>query len=170
MFADNRNWRIQNCIFPSEITLTWMTQISFGSTNIFPNSVVIRISPCWGTTETNTQQETVKRKSKQRIATGDWAIILLVMDDSEISNLFTHQSKSLHLSCWSTCTRNKNYILYIYIYICLKMCEMCENASIMKHGAHLQTNPPVNHGGIAGVDVDADAISWFGISGTTDGV
>lgn len=36
---------------------------------------------------------------------------------------------------------------------------MCENASIMKHGAHLQTNPPVNHGGIAGVDVDADAIS-----------
>lgn len=25
---------------------TWMTQISFGSTIIFPNSMVIKISPC----------------------------------------------------------------------------------------------------------------------------
>lgn len=36
---------------------------------------------------------------------------------------------------------------------------MCGNASIMKHGAHLQTNAHVNHGGIAGVDVDGDTVS-----------
>ncbi len=43
------------------IDLTWITQISFGSTIIFPNSVVIKISPCWGTRETNRQRETEKR-------------------------------------------------------------------------------------------------------------
>lgn len=29
---------------------------------------------------------------------------------------------------------------------------------------------PVNHGDVAGVDVDADAVSRFGIPGATDGV
>lgn len=35
---------------------------------------------------------------------------------------------------------------------------------------HLHTNAPVDHGDVAGVDVDADTVSRFGISGSTDGV
>lgn len=39
-------------------------------------------------------------------------------------------------------------------------------------GRHLHTNTsaPVHHGGVAGVDVDADAVARFGISGAADGV
>lgn len=37
-------------------------------------------------------------------------------------------------------------------------------------GKHLHTNPysPVNHGGVAGVDMDGNTAARFGISGTTD--
>lgn len=39
-------------------------------------------------------------------------------------------------------------------------------------GRHLHTNTsaPVGHGGVAGVDVDADAVARSGISGAADGV
>lgn len=37
-------------------------------------------------------------------------------------------------------------------------------------GIHVHTDAPVHHGDVAGVDVDADAVSRLGISGTTDGV
>lgn len=52
-----------------KIDLTWMTQISFGSTIIFPNSVVIKISPCWGTREENR----TKRKENLR-ENKDWGL------------------------------------------------------------------------------------------------
>lgn len=39
-------------------------------------------------------------------------------------------------------------------------------------GRHLHTNTsaPVDHGGVAGVDVDADAVARSGVSGATDSV
>lgn len=46
---------------------------------------------------------------------------------------------------------------------------MCGNASILKATVGY-TDAPVHHGDVAGVDVDADAVSRLGISGTTDGV
>lgn len=60
------------------IDLTWMTQISFGSTIIFPNSVVIKISPCWGTGETNRQREAEKGKWEKK----DWGLSLHCSCDS----------------------------------------------------------------------------------------
>lgn len=46
---------------------------------------------------------------------------------------------------------------------------MCENASILKATmGYICT--PVHHGDVAGVDVDADAVSRFGVSGTADGM
>lgn len=35
---------------------------------------------------------------------------------------------------------------------------------------HTNTSAPVDHGGVAGVDVDADAVAGSGISGAADGV
>lgn len=55
--------------YMKKIDLTWMTQISFGSTIIFPNSVVIKISPCWGTREENR----TKRKENLR-ENKDWGL------------------------------------------------------------------------------------------------
>lgn len=34
----------------------------------------------------------------------------------------------------------------------------------------MHTNAPVNHGGVAGVDVDANTVPGFGVSGAADGV
>lgn len=63
--------------------LTWTTQISFGSTIIFPNSVVIKISPCWGTIETYRQKWEREENLQGEYGLGDWAIIALIIDDSE---------------------------------------------------------------------------------------
>lgn len=73
-----------------------MTQISFGSTIIFPNSVVIKISPFWGTRETK-RWKMVKGLSHQ-CSSGKW-------QQKTSTAHFPHQSGSLHQSYWSTWNR-----------------------------------------------------------------
>lgn len=88
---------------------TWMTQISFGSTIIFPNSVVIKISPCWGTAHTNRQRETQRKENLNKKA--GWCLSYHCSYDrwqrKQQQRSFPHQSESLRLSCWSTWNKNK---------------------------------------------------------------
>lgn len=72
-----------------DLDLTWMTTISFGWTIIFPNSVVIKISPCWGTWGTNREENI-----QQNIKADDRNIIVLVKVDRKknIRKSFPHQS------------------------------------------------------------------------------
>lgn len=157
------------------IELTWTTQISFGSTLIFPNSVVITIWPCWGTRKTKqTHKKQREKENWRRRRTEDWAVIVLVIDDSENINIYflTNQKVSIWV-VEAARTRKKDELWWLsecnhrFSFAC-----WCEKLHFVYDGKrlHMRTHSPVKHGAVAGVHVDGNTVARFGIPSTTDGL
>lgn len=103
----------------------------------------------------------------------DWAIIVLVINDGEKTStalFLTNQKVSIWVVEAPGTEGTKCISYFFFVVVCLLICD--KYIYLLHDGVHLHTNTysPVNHGSVASVHVDANAIARSGIPRTTDSV